>query len=578
MKTKQLFILCLALVMLLSACSLNVSKDEPEAKEELEPAEVTKNLPEERKVREIELYVTTADYDPVRYEFGLMIADEWRKLGFNVKVTPLAWNRLAELGLKQKDFDAFTLSWSGRAERIDPDHFIYGTLHSSNDRIGAYNIVGYQNPEYDKLAELQRTTVNADKRREYVLQAQEIAAEDQPYSPVGHRNQIMAYNSKDFTNVEYMMGEGLNSFWTYMSATPTGDEKVIKWGYPSDINSFNILNSVATHDFHISRLIYDRLFRIDSTGKAELWAAESFEEVGDSGTVFDIKIRSGMNFHDGQPVTAEDVKFSFEFIQKVEAPYFLNMVKTVENVEVLDELTVRVTLQEPFAPFVANTLGQLYILPKHVWQPIYDKDGAQGVLEYANTEPIGSGPFKVDYWRKDEEMALVRNDDYFKPAKVEGILHIPYANVQGLVAGVQSGETDIAGWWMEPIQAEQLEQEENLTVVRVQDHGFYHINYNMRRMPFDDKAVRVAMAHGIPKEKIINQILEGEGTVADSIIGPANEFWTNSDVKEIRHNLEKARQILQDAGYEWDENGNIYYPEGKSDQGMDRGILREPAN
>jgi len=81
------------------------------------------SLPPERKVREIELYVTTPDYDPIRYEFGLMAAEEWKKLGFDIKVTPLAWNRLSELGINQKDFDAFTLAWAGRAERIDPDHF-----------------------------------------------------------------------------------------------------------------------------------------------------------------------------------------------------------------------------------------------------------------------------------------------------------------------------------------------------------------------------------------------------------------------------------------------------------------------
>jgi len=91
----------------------------------------SKNLPAERQIRQIELYVTTAEYDPIRYEFGLMIAQNWKKLGFDVKITPLEWSRLAMEGIKKKNFDAFTLAWAGRAERIDPDHFCYQVNHSS---------------------------------------------------------------------------------------------------------------------------------------------------------------------------------------------------------------------------------------------------------------------------------------------------------------------------------------------------------------------------------------------------------------------------------------------------------------
>ncbi|MCG8510381.1 MAG: ABC transporter substrate-binding protein, partial [Rhodospirillales bacterium] len=118
------------------------------------------DLPQERRIRTIQLYVTTAEYDPIRYEFGLMTAEQWKKLGFDVKVTPMEWSRLATEGIKKKNFDAFTLAWSGRAERIDPDHFCYQVNHSSQVHLGQYNINGMKNAEYDKYAELQRATID----------------------------------------------------------------------------------------------------------------------------------------------------------------------------------------------------------------------------------------------------------------------------------------------------------------------------------------------------------------------------------------------------------------------------------
>lgn len=519
------------------------------------------SLPPERKVREIELYVTTPDYDPIRYEFGLMTAEEWKKLGFDIKVTPLAWNRLSELGINQKDFDAFTLAWAGRAERIDPDHFVYMTLHSSQAGIGQYNIVGYNNPEYDKLAEEQRRVGDLKKRQEIVWKAQEIAAEDQPYLVIASRNWIVAYDSANFKNPTPMMGEALNAFWNWLSIEPISNSKEVVWGYPSDINTMNPLSSTATHDFQTTRLIYDRLVRIGPDGKPRNWAAESITQIDD--TTYELKLRPGMKFHDGEPVKAGDVKFSVDLVRKTESPYFLGLIKPIAEVEIKDDLTLIFKLREPFAPFIANSLGQLYIFPEHIWSKVLEERGPKRTLEWDNAQAIGSGPFKLGYWRRDEEMKLIRNDDYFQPAKVDAIIKIPYANVQGLVAGLTTGEIDVLGWWLEPMQADKLKGVEGISVIEVPDHGYYHINVNMRRTPFDDKAVRFALSYAIPRQKIIDILLEGHGTKEGSIIASANSFWHNPAIKPLPYDLDKARQILKEAGYEWDAKGKIYYPEGK---------------
>jgi len=547
---------------LLVGCASSPSTKGPDSTPGQGPV-TKKDLPEDRKVRELELFITTADYDPIRYEFGLMAAENWRKLGFAVKTTPLEWSRLSDIANVQHEYDFYTLNWAGRAERIDPDYFCYLVLHSSQVGKGQLNHNGYQSKEYDKYAELQRTTMDVEKRREAVFKCQEIFAKDQPHTPICTRNQIMPYNARDWDGWSPMVGEGLNSLWNFVNLKPKTDRKLLKWGYPSDVTSLNMLVTVNNHDFQTLRIIYDRLMQIDPDGKAVKWAAEDVKTVDD--TTIEVTIRPGMKFHDGKPVTSEDVKFSFEYPTRVKSPSFMAILEPIKEVSIVNERTVRFALKQPYAPFFTNCLAQVFILPKHIWQDVLEKNNLQKIQDFPNDKPIGSGMFKLEYWRRNQEMKLVRHEGHFANPAIEAVLKIPYANVQGMVAGVQTGEADFGGWWIEPLQVRELEKNApHVKVVDAPDHGYYHINYNMRRKPFDDVAVRKALAYAIPKQIIIDRLLEGHGVITHSFIAPTNKFWHNPNVEKIDFDMEKARKILADAGYEWGADGRIYYPAGKT--------------
>jgi len=189
--------------------------------------------------------------------------------------------------------------------------------------------------------------------------------------------------------------------------------------------------------------------------------------------------------------------------------------------------------------------------------------GLKNAQDFPNEKPVGSGPFKVIYWRRNEELKMERFADHFAKPNIEGILYIPYANVQGLFAGVEVGECDLGGWWMQPLQAEQLKKAKHLKILNVKDHGYYHMNLNIRRKPFDDVAVRRALAYATPKQLIVDRLLEGYGEITHAIIASANEFWYNPNVEKFDFNMERAKRTLSDAGYEWDDKGRIYYPEKK---------------
>ncbi len=507
-------------------------------------------LGSETRVRPIELIVQSAGANPTEFETAQMIAAEWRKLGLEVTVNAMDWARIGEKVFQQYDYDAAVVRYAGRAERIDPYHFIYQILHSK----GRSNEVGYRSAEYDKYADLQNELTDVQKRQVAVFRAQEISAREQPLTPIVNRNQIHVYNHQTFEGYQVFTGEGLNVFWNYMGLRPKTARKTVRMAYAQDNETLNPTNMFQFRDFQVAQLIYDRLVRIDLAGVPQEWAAESIKVVNP--TTYRVKLRSGMTFHDGKPVTAEDVKFSVELFREIKGSRLWGLAQPVQELRVLDGLTVEFLLTEPFAPFVANTLGQLFILPKHIWSKIPLKD----VPSYADPKPIGSGPFKVEYWQRDRELKLARHDNHFSKPAVDGIIRVVFPTVDGIVGALERGEVDFTGWWLEPAEAARLRAVAHLKAIEVPNHGFLAVDYNNRRDPFKHAAFRRALAYAVPKQRILDLLLEKHGSLAFSTVGPENKFWHNPNLEKVNYDLGKARQILLDAGFRFDGSGRLHVP------------------
>jgi peptide/nickel transport system substrate-binding protein len=510
------------------------------------------------KVDAMQITTATATMDPVRPEAARIIAAAFTSLGWDVKANPIDYNQNVQKVIMEHDYDMWLVMLSGASLRIDPNIFIYKKHFSGEYKKGGWNWEGLNIPEIDALAQAQQKEMDVSKRKEIVYKAQELIKQNQSMSVLANVQMTNAYRSDRIKNVVPMMGEGIGSFWTDINMEVVKGDGYVRTGINSPLKNMNPVAAKDHLEFMELRMIYDRLFRIAPSGKAEPWAAESYKIVDP--TTIDITLRKGMKFHDGKAVTADDIKFTLDYHTKWKAPFFVESLKHLDSVETTGEYGIRLKLKEPYAPFIPNLLGAIFILPKHIWQDIPDKVDVSDPLNYSNEKPIGSGPFKFDYWDRGRELKVSAFKEHFSAPKVDGIIRIVYGSHDAMAAAIEKGECDRTRYIMKPSLLMDMKKVKNVVAKGYPNHGFYTLSYHTRRPPLDDPAFRRAIDLVIPRELMIEAILSGFGAPGGSVIAPSNEFWHNPAIKASAEDFNKAKQILKDAGYWWDKKGKLHYP------------------
>ena len=510
------------------------------------------------KVDAMNIMTATATMDPVRPEAARIIAAAFTSLGWDVKATPISYNQNVQKVIMEHDYDMWLVMLSGASLRIDPNVFIYKKHHSSGYKKGGWNWEGLNVPELDALAEAQQKEMDVEKRKAIVYKAQELIKQNQSMSVLVNVQMTNAYRSDRIKNTVPMMGEGIGSIWTDINMEVVQGGGYVRTGITIPLKNMNPVAAKDHVEFMELRMIYDRLFRIGPSGKAEPWAVESYKVVDP--TTIELTLRQGMKFHDGMEVTAEDVKFTLDYHTQWKAPFFVESLKHLDSVETTGKYGIRVKLKEPYAPFIPNLLGAIFILPKHIWQDIPDKVDVSDPLNYANEKPVGSGPFKFDYWDRGRELKVSAFKEHFSAPKVDGILRVVYGSHDAMAAAIEKGECDRTRYIMKPSLLMDMQKINNVVAKGYPNHGFYTLSYHTRRPPLDDPDFRRAIDLVIPRELMIEAILSGFGAPGGSVIAPTNAFWHNPAVKASEENFNQAKQLLTDAGYWWDKKGKLHYP------------------
>jgi len=346
------------------------------------------------------------------------------------------------------------------------------------------------------------------------------------------------------------------NFWCALEMEPLTDQRILRVATIVEFNHMNVLLSTLG-ELEKLQLLFDTLVRITPEGTVVEWAAESLEY--QDPTTLRVKLRPGMKWHDGEPVTAEDVKFTFDYYVEKQQPRLTSVLGIIDSVEVVDDLTADFILTQPSANFQMTVLGQSFLIPKHVWENIEDPNEVNEI-----THPeimIASGPFIYKHWRRGEELEMVANPDHFNPPKIDGVRHIMYGNHEAAFLGFETANADISEWLVLPDYAARAEELPHLEVVTVPDIYAAFIAFQTRRAPMSDINFRKAMVHMVRYDYISDVIYGGYAQPCNTIVTIGNRFWHNPNVANVyEFNPEKAKQILIDAGYGWDEEGRLRMP------------------
>lgn len=524
----------------------------------------------ERVIRPIYILTRPQSSSPDEFESATLIANAMKQVGLDARVKVVPWEQMADVVWYQRDkWDMSGWQMTARPERLDPDEFIYNLFHSSTAQDG-YNFVGYINPAYDKVAEQQRVTMDPEKRRQLVLKAQQILADDAVYDFLVHQKIGFVYNNKVFArdSIKNMAGLGIKNFWTYIYATPIGAQKNMILNSNDAVQAVNPFYISGTVDSWVTELIWDRLMRMGTDGLPKPWAAESVKWLSD--TQVKVVLRKGMKWHDGKLVTAEDVKFSFEAPMGDKVPMYKPFVSNIDKIEIVDPNTLIFKLKQPSATFETACLAKVNLVPKHIWEPIF-KDLAnkpETAESYQEKVPIGSGPFKFSSWKFSEEIVLEANRDYFQPPKIDKWICRFIPNMEATLGMLQTGELNFLATYVgDPqILEQKVKANPNLTMVYAVDLGFRFFAMNLRRPPFDDVAFRRAILALTDRQLIVNAVWKGFAVPADSVVSPALDFWKNKNLNYPQGGVKAAKEILKSAGYEWDSKGRLLYPKGRKEE------------
>lgn len=519
-------------------------------------------------IRKIEIFSRPQASQPQEFQSIQLIAQEWRKLGLDVDVKVMPWEQMSDLVWYQRDkWDMTAWQMVGRPERSDPDEILYNLFHSSTAEKG-YNFIGYHNPEYDAVAESQRSEIDEAKRKALVDQAQEILAKDQPNMMLVHPKQTFAFDKTvwDPASVVNQSGIGIRNTWTFMSLTPLGEKKDIVLNSADNVQAINPLYISGGVDSWVFELVYDRLMRVGPDGLPKPWAAESYEWKDDK--TIAVKLREGMKWHDGKPVTPEDVKFSFEAIVSGEAPMYAPFGGNIESMSI-DGQTITFKLKKPAAAFVTSSLSKVNLIPKHVWEPIINdlKTKDENAESHQETTPVGSGPFKFERWLTNEEIVLTANKEHFNAPKADRWILRIVPNVEAALGMLRSGELNfLAEFGGDPqVLIQAAEQDGDLEVVSTVEMGFRYVAFNNRRPPFDDPAFRRALSAAVDRQLIVKAAFRGFAEPSNSVVSPALAFWYDKKVFDgFQTGGEVAAKMLQDAGYTL-EDGKLHYPGDKKE-------------
>ena len=592
----------------------------------------TRNIAGRERPSQLVLEISTApaDDDPNGIRIARHLAENANAIGIDMRIETMGQMDLRRRVLLNHDFDLYVGQYL-ESDPFDPDA-LYPFTHSRFiPETGWQNPFGFGDLAVDDLLAEQRVAGD-DRRPGAVAELQESLCELQPFTVVAFPDALTAIRDGGFTgwggrqplSVDGLLGLERQSVDDDEDQTEgddgdqTGEDDATLELVTTDTRITENWNPIAPeYRRHgtFSSLLYDRLVRGDGDD-AIPWLAERWEWI-DSQTV-EVTLRDA-RWHDGEPVRAADIAFTYEFLQDtsmgsvetpVPAPKYRGRSSLVESTTVVDDATVRLSL-ESASRHVGLRALQVPILPQHVWRERteiatiagFEVDGETTEAVVSNNEdPVGSGPIVLGEATGEESVTFERNPDHFlvragrsvdgggdadgdidsdpyegipdrfrgKPAFDRLVVDVVASDIAAVQA-VGDGRADATITNLGPDSVPRIGREADARLVSAQSAAFYHVGYNARRSPLSNPRFRGVLAALIDKSVVIDDAFDGYAEAAASPLAASPEWvpetlrWDDDGTDPVHPfygddgtvDVEAARDALREAGYRFNDDGEL---------------------
>lgn len=548
--------------------------------------------------------LTTPSTNPSRQAWSEIVQSNMKAVGIDARRVIQDWGTIYDRALDPppeivgKSFDegGFDMLFVGYAMGIDPDPF---SLYHSSQLPPGQNYYNWENAENDRLCVLLKETIDLDELEGYAEEWQKLGYEEQPsitikYDQEGVVLDPTALEAEQFRLHHYPNWPRVQD-WK-LKPTTTQDTIVIAQTGPAPSEGLNPYLSTSYYDLVVFGAVFECLTKRENLDTLELIPALATSwEVADDDKTWTVTLRQGVKWHDGVEFTAEDVKFTFtagmaEDLASQQGGFLRDIIGSPDNIEIVDDYTLKFHLPAPYAFFASSLLAEGttgWMLPKHVLENVpYDDwrshsfntgEGSYTSNGQTFSGPIGTGPYTYDNYNPTIfTNTMNRNEDYWDAQNLWnkglfGIKKYVVVFIEGsdpAITALKTGEVDVLDAQyslqakldsIEPSWGEWVDYDA---------FGLQELGFNMKhpilgtgvdtplgqqdpsRAAEAARYVRQAISHLVPRDNIIETILDGYGTPGVTTPFTTLTFGYDSSLKPYSYDIELAKSLLAAAGYD----------------------------
>lgn len=330
---------------------------------------------------------------------------------------------------------------------------------------------------------------------------------------------------------------------------------------------FNPLISNVNIDKYVTSVVYASLMTVNDKGEQEPYLATE-SKVSDDMKKITYTLSDKAVWHDGEKVTANDVAYTFKAmadpnytggyygdVQAVKGAeaYHNGEAEDIEGIKVIDDKTIEIEFEKVYAPGVTN-LGNVEIIPEHIWSKVNPGEWTKQT-ELLNN-PVGCGPYKLTEYKTGSHVKFEAATDFFGGEVKTPNLVFKAINADTTQAEFKGGNVDIAN--VESLRQADIDAltSEGLKTVSYDNYMFTYMGFNLRKESLKDVKVRQAIMYAIDRQSILDNIVEGRGSVVNAPLLPSSwAYPEESELEQYKYDVEKAKSLLKEAGWE-DKDGD----------------------